>query len=264
MKKKTHEIFFTIGLNSVLWCLFFGVFFLIINHLLSICNYYFNKMSVTEFSFLLAIILSYYLCWLIYPKIKVINSFSDIRENLKKFYGREFLDKVDQSDNNDKKSEQNGIYYNPDKVKFTYEKLLQLRDVDNKLMWTRINLLLVFQGVLLAAIAAGIEKLFDPKFFLLFLTLLIFGLFSSLILYALAKGGSWWVDHWEMDLAKIEYAVIGDLNIFWDHKSNKRHLIKKWKKDGYISVRNSIVFFTSLFPLIWTIIILISVAIGFK
>jgi len=140
---------------------------------------------------------------------------------------------------------------------YAYEKLLQIRDLDNTLMWTRINLLLVFQGGLLVAIATALDKLLIEKYLPLYTTLIVFGLFSSILLYRIAKGGSWWVSHWEKDLAKIEAKAIGDVNIFREHTSNNNDLKKKWKIEGYISVRDSIVLLTIVFPVLWLFILLI-------
>jgi len=154
---------------------------------------------------------------------------------------------------NEENNQQN--YIDQETVRYAYDKLLQTRDLDNTLMWTRINLLLVFQGVLLGAIATAVDKLLVEKYIPLYLTLIVFGLLSSILLNRIAKGGSWWVTHWEEILAKIEDDAIGDVNIFRVHTSNNKELKKTWKREGYISVRDSIVTLTTIFPVLWIIIL---------
>ncbi len=143
-------------------------------------------------------------------------------------------------------------------ARFAYDKLLQLRDLDNTLMWTRINLLLVFQSVLLAVVAGAFRELL-MQYFILYLMIIFFGIFSSIILYIIAKGGSWWVSHWEKDLAIIEESAIGDINIFREHSSTDPNIKMKWKKEGYVSVRDSILIFSSILPIFWMGILLISI-----
>lgn len=147
-------------------------------------------------------------------------------------------------------------------AKFAYEKLLIIRDLDNQLLWTRINILIVFQGVLIAAVAASFQKLLQD-YYVLFLVLTVFGLFSSVVLHRLAKGGSWWVSHWEKKLRTIESAAIGNIEIFRNHPHDEKKMVPEWKETSYISVRKTMIMYTSVMPFLWATFLIISIIFKF-
>ncbi|MEN6512041.1 MAG: hypothetical protein ABFD00_09465 [Chloroherpetonaceae bacterium] len=201
----------------------------------------------------LSFIFSLYVFLWIYHIISKYDSNEQFRQAIKGFINVDIL-----GNDPEKKSDENDwIVYDSIASEKAFKTILQLRDVDNKLMWNRINLLLVFQGVLIAAVAAGIGELSAEKYSLFFAAIIFFGFFSSLMLFYIARGGSWWVSHWEQHLAKIERNVFGELDIFREHISARPDLKKIWKRQGYVSTRDTIIFFTSLFPLVWAIIFLI-------
>jgi len=211
---------------------------------------------------LFSMITAGYVCFLLYSKIISIETFSDVADRFKKEIIKICNDsqkKPNKRNNNLNKSE---VKYDEKLAKFAYEKLLGLRDLDNELMWTRINMLIVFQGVLLAAIAAGFDILLKQPNLLLLITGA--GFFSSVVLYSIAKGGSWWITHWEKALATIEPNVLGEIHIFAEphHHANDPTFKTKKKKEGYVSTRDWILIFTIALPLLWIIIFIVSLSIS--
>jgi hypothetical protein len=252
---KQYRIFISLFLGTLFWFL--------IQFLLSrLVQGYKFRITSEEFSWGLSLIFSVYIFLWIHNKITKFDTWSDFRDDIKNYWNEGILGREPREKHNKQKKD-NEIIYDKDYATKAFDTILQLRDLDNTLMWNRINLLLVFQGVLIAAVAAGINDLSTEKYSLLFATIIIFGLFSSLMLFNIARGGSWWVSHWEKHLAKIEPTVVGNIDIFREHISNKPELKRIWKKEGYVSTRDTIIHFTSVFPLIWTIILLIFLA-GFS
>ncbi len=47
------------------------------------------------------------------------------------------------------------------KAELAYKLLLQIRDLDNKLLWTRINIMLIIQGILFSFVATSFSSLVD-------------------------------------------------------------------------------------------------------
>lgn len=232
-----------------------GIVFLCIIYSIISCftQEYYSSISTGSFSLGLSFIFSFYVFLWIYHILSKFDSKEQFCQTLKEYINVELLGK----DSEKKVNKIDEIEYDPKKSEEAFKVLLQLRDLDNKLMWNRINLLLVFQGVLIAAVAAGIENLSSAKYGLLFAAIIFFGFFSSLMLFNIARGGSWWVSHWEQHLAKIEPHFVGDIDIFREHISTKPELKRIWKTQGYVSTRDTIIQFTSVFPLVWAIIFLI-------
>jgi len=212
-----------------------------------------SALSNDKFAWGLSFIISVYAFLCFYHFISKYTSTVQFLQTIKDCINVELFNNVPEKESGNRED----ITYNPKQSDDAFKIILQLRDVDNKLMWNRINLLLVFQGVLIAAVAAGIENLSSAKYGLLFAAIIFFGFFSSLMLFNIARGGSWWVSHWEQHLAKIEPHFVGDIDIFREHISTKPELKRIWKTQGYVSTRDTIIQFTSVFPLVWAIIFLI-------
>jgi hypothetical protein len=247
-------------LVKLLISLLFGVILLIFTYWIISPLFQEGKFSISnnQFRWGLSFIFTLYVYLWTYHAISKFDSFDEFRKAITIFIDIEFLGKK-LSTKNFQKDE---IIYDEKKSAEAFKIILQLRDVDNNLMWNRINLLLVFQGVLLAAVAAGIKELSAEKYSLVFLAIIGFGFLSSMMLFNIARGGSWWVSHWEQHLAKIERNVVGDIDIFREHISTMPELKKEWKKHGYVSTRDTIIFFTSIIPFIWAIIFLIYIAVS--
>jgi len=242
---------FLISLTLAVFCLLIIHFFIT-----QLVQGYQFKITNDEFSWALSLIFFVYIFLWIHNKVKKFETWSIFKEAIQDFWNEEIRGRESRKKPEQKKNDPE-IIYTKDEAKTAFETLLQLRDLDNTLMWNRINLLLVFQGVLIAAVAAGFKELSKGTYTLLFAVIIIFGLFSSFMLFSIARGGSWWVSHWETHLSKIEHTVVGGIDIFREHTSVKPELKRKWKKEGYVSVRDTIIQFTSVFPLIWAIILLV-------
>lgn len=213
-------------------------------------NYFgFKLIYGVSINTLFSMILVGYICFLSYSKIASFNFISNTVRNLKLFFKDCSCTKKNPDDPPKKKK------YEYESAKFAYEKILQIRDLDNQLMWTRINILIVFQGVLFGTIAAGFYtlKINQPKLLILLTGI---GLFSSIALYSIAKGGSWWISHWETTLAEIEPSVIEEIEIFSGphHHATSSKFKSEKKEEGYVSTRDWILIFTMALPLLWIII----------
>jgi len=229
-----------------------GIVFLCIIYSIISCftQEYYSSISTGSFSLGLSFIFSFYVFLWIYHILSKFDSKEQFCQTLKEYINVELLGK----DSEKKVNKIDEIEYDPKKSEEAFKVLLQLRDLDNKLMWNRINLLLVFQGVLIAAVAASINELSAQKYSLFFIAIIFFGFFSSVMLFNIARGGNWWISHWEKHLAKIERNVFGDIDIFREHISACPELKKIWKRQGYVSTRDTILVFTSIIPLVWAIL----------
>jgi hypothetical protein len=94
-----------------------------------------------------------------------------------------------------------------------YEYLLQIKNIDNQLMWTRSNIVLLVQGGVLAILASQFGTLAD-KHPTILLFLPMFGLATAYFWWRMTKGGSFWVDYWQTKLRAIEPKVTGNIEIF--------------------------------------------------
>jgi hypothetical protein len=148
------------------------------------------------------------------------------------------------------------------KAELAYKLLLQIRDLDNKLMWTRINTMLAIQGILFSFAATSFSSLMD-KFPWIIILIAIFGLISAYFLRWEAMGGSFWVNYWQGKLSKIEREALGEFEIFrkLPHTITDPDARKKLKREGYKSTRKAIVIFSSMFIIVWMILIFYTIII---
>jgi len=148
------------------------------------------------------------------------------------------------------------------KAELAYKLLLQIRNLDNELMWTRINTMLAIQGVLFSFTATSFSSLMN-KFPWIVILIAMFGLISAYFLRWEAIGGSFWVNYWQGKLSKIEHEALGKFEIF----RNLPHTItdpderKKLKREGYKSTRKAIVILSSIFIIVWMILIFYTIII---
>jgi len=140
-------------------------------------------------------------------------------------------------------------------AQLAYKLLLQIRDLDNQLMWTRINIVLLIQGILFAFLASSFSSLID-KYPIVISLVEFFGLISAIFLFAIAKGSSFWVTYWQKKLAEIEQEAIGNFEIFRHHPAHDAVIKKEEKKEGYIPTRKTIIVFCGIFVAVWSFILI--------
>lgn len=140
-----------------------------------------------------------------------------------------------------------------------YRYLLRLRDVDNKLMWTRSNIILLIQGGFLAILASKFDVFFENYVFLAAIS--VFGLVTALLWRRITIGGSFWVDFWEGKLSSIEPQVTGDINLFRNHPSREqdREKRREFRRRGYRSIRKTLITVTSFTIVLWTVLLLYAI-----
>jgi len=150
--------------------------------------------------------------------------------------------------------------------RFAYEKLLQLRDLDNKLMWSRVTAMLTVEGLLFAFLSNAYSILFTEYFEVLIIAILL-GLCSSILFYIMIIGSDWWISWWQFKLHDLEIntGIIGKGDIFKTHPQFLEKSDKKWNIEvtkggfkGYISTRKTIIFISQSFTLAWGAILIIS------
>jgi len=133
---------------------------------------------------------------------------------------------------------------------FIFEKLLQIRDLDNQLMWTRITILLTAQAILFGFIANSYINLLRDNFLIL-IVILTFGTILSIFFIKITKGGSNWIDWWEAKIREIEKEIQSedtDFDIFTSQPP----------KVNYISTRGAMIHVSIFFSLAWICLLLIS------
>jgi len=148
-----------------------------------------------------------------------------------------------------------------DKTLVVYKFYLQLRELDDKLMWTRVNVMFLIQGILFSFLASTFPSLID-KYSSIIILISIFGLASAYFLWHIAKGGSFWVTYWEKKLKDIEERAIGDFEIFRKHPRTDDETREQLKKEGYKSTREAIVYVSFMFFIVWLFLIIYTL-IGF-
>lgn len=131
-------------------------------------------------------------------------------------------------------------------AQLTYKLLLQVRDLDNNLLWTRVNVMLLVQGILFSFIASGFSSLIG-KYAVIVIIAEFFGLISAFFLWLMTLGGSYWVTFWEKKLEKIENKVTADNFKIFRGREKKERL----KGETYISTRKAMKVFSSFFIVIW-------------
>jgi hypothetical protein len=150
--------------------------------------------------------------------------------------------------------------------RFAYEKLLQVRDLDNQLMWSRVTAMLTVEGLLFAFLSNAYSNLFEKNFEVLIITIIL-GFGSSVFFYCLISGSDWWISWWQSKIHNLEkeHHVIGNLDIFKTHPQFVDKSDKKWKIDvkdggfkGYTSTRKTILLISVSFSLAWIAILIIS------
>lgn len=140
------------------------------------------------------------------------------------------------------------------KERFAYETLIQIRNLDIKMLWARINITMVVQGVLISFLASAVSNLID-RYPIIILNTGIFGLIASIFQFYTVKGGSFWVSHWEKKLGSIEKDAIDDIEIFRSHPSYDSIKRKEAKEMGHVSTRKTIMLLSALFIILWVLII---------
>lgn len=135
-------------------------------------------------------------------------------------------------------------------AQLVYQILLQARDVDNKLLWDRVNIMLLIQGLLFAFLGSSMSYLFD-KHFPILIIIILFGWVSAIILHLIARGGNYWVTYWEDKLKDIEKDTFGEKQIFRNRDIDDPVRRKEAIKKGYISTRKLILVFTVIFLFFW-------------
>lgn len=141
-----------------------------------------------------------------------------------------------------------------------YKLLLQVRDIDVRLLWNRISIMLIIQGVLFSFLANAFLSLIDKYPIVIILTE-FFGMIFAYFLVRVAKGGSYWVTHWEKKLEQIEKEALGKFKIFRDSPAVNEKIKEEEKKKGYTSTRDAIKTVSWLFLIIWVALTLYTIGI---
>jgi len=162
-------------------------------------------------------------------------------------------DKPDKAPETAKKTEPVGS----DMAGRAYGYLLQIRDLDNQLMWTRSNVILIVQGALFAILASKFDVLAkDYRFVLVIICL--FGFAISYCWWRLVKGSSFWVDLWQGKLKEIEHLVTGEIKIFRNSKQDKK--MPLWKilvgRQPYVSTHKILKFVAFLSTFLWFLLLI--------
>lgn len=141
-----------------------------------------------------------------------------------------------------------------------YSYLLQLRDLDNELMWTRSNIILLVQGGLLAILASQFEALAD-KHPAVLVAMSLFGLVTACFWWRITRGGSFWVDFWQGKLKTIEHDVTGNIDIFRNHPSREENAQRRshFRRMGYVSTRKALITVTFMTIILWVLLCVYSV-----
>ncbi|MFA4853116.1 MAG: hypothetical protein WC599_11410 [Bacteroidales bacterium] len=147
-----------------------------------------------------------------------------------------------------------------EQAELAFKYLLELRDHENQLMWTRSNILLLLQGGLLTFIAYNFKTPLGNNWPVL-ASLCVFGLFIAFLLWRITAGGSFWVDFWQSKLKSIEEIVFGNVvDLFRNHpaKSKKENpaLYKDFKKMGYKSTRRTLRILSAMTILLWAALLI--------
>lgn len=133
-----------------------------------------------------------------------------------------------------------------------YKYLFDLSVLQNNLLWTRTNILLIIQGSTLTLVASSFlgENSFGK------IILCLFGLITSIFFLRITKGGSFWITYFETKMKEIEKFVLGEqINIFRENPHyNMQNKSVKYK--GYVSTRKSLLFISTAFIMIWLILII--------
>jgi len=146
------------------------------------------------------------------------------------------------------------------KAELAYKLLVQIRSYADKLLWTRVNTMLIIQGVLFSFIATSFSSLVD-KFPLIIILMSIFGLISAYFLWYITMGASFWVSYWEKKLSEIEHEALGEFEIFRNHPHYIPEARKRLKREGYKSTRKGIVTLSFIFIIIWMALIFYTIII---
>lgn len=144
-----------------------------------------------------------------------------------------------------------------EKNKFAYKTLLGIRDLDSKMLWNRINIMIVIQSVLISFVGNIIRSdlISIGENYFVILIIGFFGLLTSILQFFTAQGGSFWVSYWEKKLASIEEESTGSVKIFRKHPSYDLMIRKEARKEGRVSTRKIIKVVSLLFSLLWLLII---------
>jgi len=145
-----------------------------------------------------------------------------------------------------------------EQAKLTYTLLEQARELEDNLVWSRTNVMLVVQGVLITFFAQG-SKESGSQFPLLMIVMGIFGLVSAIFFWHMTKGSVFWIAYWIDKLATIEGDVLGPFEIYRNLPGSSPQTIRKWKQKGYDykSTGKTVVRLSVLFVIMWAVVLLL-------
>ena len=144
-----------------------------------------------------------------------------------------------------------------EQAKQAYVYLEQARELHDNLAWSRINVMVVIQGILITFFVKGFE---DPALqsslliSLLMVVVGLFGLVSSVFFWHMTKGSLFWVAYWIDKLAAIEGDVLGPFEVYRSFPPNSPpETMKRLEQKGYRykSTGRTIVKFSILFIVMW-------------
>ena len=129
---------------------------------------------------------------------------------------------MDTSDFNKDATENRSKFPTNEEAEKAYKYLFDLSTLQNNLLWTRTNVLLIIQGSILTLITSNLIG--NNSFGKILLSL--FGLLMAFFLLRITKGGSFWITHFESKMKQIEKYV----------KANKKFETKKNAGLHYIHI----------------------------
>jgi uncharacterized membrane protein YidH (DUF202 family) len=145
-----------------------------------------------------------------------------------------------------------------EQAKLAYTLLEQARELDDNLVWSRTNIMLVVQGVLITFFVQGLKES-GPQFPLLMIVMGLFGLVSAVFFWHMTKGSVFWIAYWIDKLAAIEGDVLGPFEIYRNLPGSSPETIRKWKQKGYDykSTGKTIVKLSVVFVVMWAVVLLL-------
>ena len=129
-----------------------------------------------------------------------------------------------------------------EQAKLAYTLLEQARELDDNLVWSRTNIMLVVQGVLITFFVQGLKES-GPQFPLLMIVMGLFGLVSAVFFWHMTKGSVFWIAYW----------------IYRNLPGSSPETIRKWKQKGYDykSTGKTIVKLSVVFVVMWAVVLLL-------
>jgi hypothetical protein len=145
-----------------------------------------------------------------------------------------------------------------EQAKLAYTLLEQVLEAADSLLWSRVNMMVVVQGVLISFFVQGLKEL-GTQFPLLMIVMALFGLISAVFFRHMTTGSVFWIAYWIDKLKAIEGDVLGAFELYRNPPGSSPETILKWKQKGYYyrSTGKTVMKLSVLFMLMWVVVILL-------